>query len=487
MKRRLIAALMGAGAGLMTLPAFADQASDLAALKSEMNRMQRDYAARMKALEKRLEAAETKARDAQQNADTANASAKTAAVAADTAGKAAAAAGTKAQAATEMVTASADKFQEVLTQAQAQMAANVPAAPPSSNNSFNPGIAAVLNGNYFGARHDPGLTQNIAGVMLGDEAGLPKRGFSLGESEISFTANIDPFMSGFLDISFDDANQPSVEEAYVLSKDLPWGLTAKAGRFLSGIGYLNERHSHDWSFSDAALPYRAFLNNQYGDDGLQVRWLAPTDQFLEFGAEVFRGDAWPAAGAKNTGAGTYTAFVHTGTDINDSSSYLAALSYLHSDATGRVSSAGTFNGKTDLGIGSAVYKWSPGGNPTINNLSLTGELFYDAQSGFYNGIAVNQDRWGYYVQGDYQFMPQWSFGLRYAALGTAKVPLSLTGSELDDMGHAPVAETALLEFDTSEFGRFRAQYTHDEGGAHPNDEILFQYTVIYGPHGAHRY
>jgi len=58
----------------------------------------------------------------------------------------------------------------------------------------------------------------------------------------------------------------------------------------------------NWSFSDAALALaRAFLNSQYGDDGLQVRWLAPTDQFLEFGAEIFRGDAYPAAnGAART-------------------------------------------------------------------------------------------------------------------------------------------------------------------------------------------
>ena len=45
----------------------------------------------------------------------------------------------------------------------------------------------------------------------------------------------------------------------------------------------------------------------------------------------------------------------------------------------------------------------------------------------------------------------------------------------------------MLEFDTSEFGRFRASYTHDEAGFKPIDEVLLQYTVIYGPHGAHRY
>ena len=91
------------------------------------------------------------------------------------------------------------------------------------------------------------------------------------------------------------------------------------------------------------------------------------------------------------------------------------------------------------------------------------------------------------MQGVYQFMPQWSVGLRYAALGSSDPGAALAGSLLDDLGHAPRAETALLEYDTSEFGRLRLQYTHDEADLKPNDMLLFQYTVIYGPHGAHRY
>ena len=81
----------------------------------------------------------------------------------------------------------------------------------------------------------------------------------------------------------------------------------------------------------------------------------------------------------------------------------------------------------------------------------------------------------------------WSAGLRYAELGTGNIPVALKGSDLDNFGHAPRSESALLEYDTSEFGRFRLQYTHDESDRKPNDELLFQYTVIYGPHGAHRY
>ena len=450
----------------MASPAIADEAADLAAIKAQLNTLQHDYGAKIRALESRLAKAEAEAKAARADAATAGKSATTAQVTAQTA------------------TMTAEQSTAALQQALADNAP--PPAPPASNNAFNPGIAAVLNGFYVASSHDTKNTQ-IRGFATGDEAGLPLRGFSLGESEVSLAANIDPFLSGFLDFSMKDDNSLSVEEAYIQTKDLPGGFTIKAGRFLSGIGYINERHSHDWSFSDAPLPYRAFLNSQYGDDGVQVRWLAPTDQFLEFGAEIFRGDDYPAAGAAHAGQGTVTAFVHTGNDINDSSSYLAALSYLHSRANNRDTGGHLFTGNDDLGIASLVYKWAPGGNPVVRNLTLSSEVFYGHEGGAFDNIAFSQNRFGWYAQGVYQFMPQWSFGLRYADLGTSNPGSPLSGSLLDDLGHAPRAATALLEYDTSEFGRLRMQYTHDEADLKPNDTLLLQYTVIYGPHGAHRY
>ncbi len=102
-------------------------------------------------------------------------------------------------------------------------------------------------------------------------------------------------------------------------------------------------------------------------------------------------------------------------------------------------------------------------------------------------MKVNTDRIGWYGQAVYQFMPRWSFGLRYAQLGTSGVGAPFAGSTIDDLGRIPRAESALLEFDTSEFGRFRLQYNHDDSDRRPLDEVLLQYTVIYGPHPAHRY
>jgi hypothetical protein len=439
-------------------PALAASEEDLAAIRSAISKLREDYEAKIKDLEDRLQKAETE-----------TAAAKASAAAAETAA------------------------QEAQKTAQAAPpSAPIPEPPqiprvPQSQNAFNPGIAAVLNGFFVAANHDP-TDIKIPGFALGDQAAGSPRGFSIGESEVNLTANIDPFTLGWLNLAFEPDNSVSVEEAYIQTTSLGSGFTLRAGRFFSGIAYLNERHAHDWSFSDASLPYRVFLNGQYGDDGLQARWLAPTNIFLELGTEIMRGDAFPAGGAANHGVGSFSLFAHAGDDINDSSSWLAGLSFLHTRSDRREDTAGDiFSGTDNIGIASAVYKWAPGGNPTIQNLILSSEVFFGSEDGHFNGVKVNTNRTGWYLQGVYQFQPRWSFGLRYAQLGSNDVPLALVGSTIDNMGWTPRAESALLEFDTSEFGRFRLQYNHDDSDRRPIDEVLLQYTVIYGPHPAHRY
>jgi hypothetical protein len=446
----------------------AQSTEDITSLRHDMDSLRHDYEARIADLESRLARAE----------------------AAEGVQPAASADQTAAAAPADQTAAPTDQSAPITTDVASNDTYSAPpaAAAPTSQNLYNPGIAAVLNGMFTAASRNTGANERISGVSAGDDIAHPERGFSLGESEVSLTSNIDPFLAGFMDFSIDNNNQIDLEEAYIRTTALPDGFTIKAGRFLSGIGYLNERHAHDWSFSDAPLPYRAFLNNQYGDDGAQVRWIAPTDQFLEFGAEAFRGDVYPASGGAHNGVGAYSAFVHTGADINASSSYLAGLSYFHADAIDREDADGNvFTGNTDLAILTLVYKWAPGGNPLVRNLTLAGEYFYGRDDGAYNLINYDQNHTGWYVQGVYQFMPQWSVGLRASGLHSDDPGVAFAGTDLDDLGHDPLDLTALLEYDTSEFGRLRLQYSHDEASSQGNDIFTLQYTVIYGPHGAHRY
>jgi len=468
---RPLASLAGAAASaafLLANPAQAapaapapatSQADDMAALKQQLNDLRRDYDARIQALEARLQAAEEHA---------ANAPVATAPPPAAPTEQAAAAPG-------EVIIA--DTGPE-------------PVAKTASANAANPGVSVVLNGNYVAMAHNPAGAR-ISGYPLDGEAGLPKRGFSLDESEITLAANVDPFLTANLTASFSGDNEVSVEEAYIQSTALPGGITLKAGRFFSAIGYLNERHAHNWSFIDMPLPYRALLGVQYGDDGVQARWLAPTPFFLEVGGELFRGDHFPAGDQSKNKPGASTLFVHTGSDINDSSSWLGSLSYIRTQSHDRITDtdAGSdiFNGHSDLGIASLVYKWAPGGNPSERNLTLSGEYFFGRERGDFNAVAINRDPRGWYAQGVYQFRKGWSAGVRYAELRDLNAPLPLAGSVVDSLNHTPRAVSALIEFDTSEFGRFRAQYTHDNADPRSNDELLLQYTIVYGPHGAHRY
>ena len=429
-------------------PALAAGDDDLAAIRQEMKALRGDYESKIRELERRLKKAEARA--------------------------------DKSEAAARVAT---PVVADIPPPALAP-----PVAPraPASANAFNPAISAILNGSYTAAGRDP-TPARVPGFVFGGDAGLQGRGFSLGESEVALSASVDPYFLANLIVALGNDNSISVEEAYIQSTNLPWGLTAKAGRFFSGVGYLNEKHAHAWDFVDAPLPYRVLLGNQYGDDGVEVRWLAPTDFFLEFGAEWYRGDSFPAGNADDNGAGTVAAFVHSGGDIDDSSSFLAGLSIIHTKALDRDTGGDVFTGTDGLGIASLVYKWSPGGNPTVTNLVASGEYFFGHEDGAFNGVPVGYDRSGFYVQGVYQFMPRWRFGVRYAELQTAAAPLLLAGSALDDFGHTPQTLSALLEYDASEFGRFRVQYTLDDADLRTNNEITAAYTVSIGPHGAHRF
>src|SRR6185369_433701 len=158
------------------------------------------------------------------------------------------------------------------------------------------------------------------------------RGFSLTETELGLAASIDPWLRGAASISVAPDNSVEVEEAFVQTTSLGHGFSLKAGRFFSGVGYLNPQHSHTWDFVDNPLAYQALLGTQFGDDGVQLTWLAPIDQYLELGAEVGRGRSFPGSDSSRNGAGMAALTAHTGGDIGDSHSWRAGLSMLRTKA-----------------------------------------------------------------------------------------------------------------------------------------------------------
>jgi len=346
-----------------------------------------------------------------------------------------------------------DRLQQAERQVSTAPTPSVEAAPvaspqaPGGSGSFNPAVSVVLSGTYAHLRKDP-ENWRITGFATGDdEIGPGEKGLSLGESEVTLSASVDPWWHGSLTLALTPENEAEVEEAFVQTTALGHGLTVKAGRFFSGLGYQNEQHAHVWDFVDAPLAYQAFLGGQYGQNGVQAKWLLPTEQFVELGAELGRGDGFPGTGSTHNGAGATALFAHVGGDVGDSASWRAGVSHLWTHATEREwtaddDSTSSFTGDSGLWVLDGVWKWSPNGNAKQTSLKLQGEYFYRNEK----GQAVNDvgglgeaagsyrsAQSGWYLQGIYQFMPAWRVGLRYDRLDTGSVKFD--GSDVSSDYH----------------------------------------------------
>ncbi len=332
--------------------------------------------------------------------------------------------------------------------------------------AFNPAVSVVLQGRYANLSQDPSKFA-LAGFAPGGDAGPGRRGFSLGETELALFANVDDKFAGTMIVSLSPEDTVSVEEAYGIYTAAPLGLAPKFGRFFSGVGYLNEQHQHAWDFVDAPLAYQAFLGGQYAQDGVQVKWVAPLDEFLELGAEAGSGDRFPGGPRNKNGVGASAIYAHAGGDVGVSNNWRAGVSYLR-----------TRPGDGDLlqpevssrvAIADFVWKWAPNGNVRETNFKLQGEYFRGTPD---SGPRQN----GWYAQGVYQFMPTWRIGARYDRLDGG------IG------GFDPKRYSAMLDWSPSEFSRVRLQFAQARLVPDVTDnQWLLQYILSLGAHGAHKY
>jgi hypothetical protein len=487
-KQTLMAAAVAAAlAAPGTAAAVTD--AEMKELRAQVQQMKQEYEQRIQALEQRLQQAEGRADKA-----------------ASTAAKAEGVASQSALAAAKAEARST----------QAESAAIQASARPSSESAFNPAVSVILNGTYGNLSQDPAQYRIAGFTPTGGDVAPGKRGFSLGESELAFAANVDHYFRGTLIATLQPDDTIGVEEGYFQTLGLSHGLTLKAGRFYSSVGYQNEIHAHAWDFTDASLASKAFLGGQLADDGVQLKWLAPTDTFFELGAEAGRGRSFPGSDRDKNGVGASNLFARLGGDAGSGGAWLLDLSNLRTTAQNRSYSdsnaLGTqvdnsFSGASNLWVLGGILKWAPNGNDTETNFKLQGEYFRRNEDGnlAYDTAAVtptgtqtgsmNSAQSGWYAQGVYQFMPMWRVGYRYDRLNSGSVQLGLVNS--GTLGAAdfpiyapynPTRNTLMLDFSPSEFSRLRLQFAQDKSQPGISDKQVFlQYIMSLGAHGAHNF
>ena len=466
---------------LMCLPLVSAAADnpELESIRQQIEMLRNEYESRIQELERRLEQAESSAREA----------------------------GAEAQHARQQAGA-----------------VSIEPAPASGlrerANAFNPAISLILQGSLNSYSEDPD-NYYLPGFQLGGEAGLAPEGLTLDETELTASGSVDPLFYAETTIALHEdeegGTEVDVEEAFFEPMLLPAGLGGRAGRFYSDIGYLNRFHTHAWDFRDAPLVYRAFLGKQYRDDGVRLNWTTPTDLYINVGAETLAGNRFPAGESESVFGDVQTLFVDVGGDVGSNHAWLVGLSALKADVHDREGGHGhghgddggsSFSGDSDLYIADFVWKWAPEGNPRERNFIFQTELFYRDEDGPVDfredgnraRLDYDGEQKGLYIQGVYQFMPQWRIGARYDWLdadndlritdlgGFSDPDEVLEESGFDDEGHNPERYSLMLDWSPSEFSRLRAQYNRDESRPDDTDhQWTLQYIMSLGAHGAHEF
>ena len=417
--------------------------------------------------------------------------------------------------------------------ARSESAKAMPASPaararPAADNAFNPAIGVTFDGRYasFSAEESA-----IPGFVIGHEAERAPEGLSLGHSEVTASGNIDDKFRGGLTLGLGahpgEPTEVELEEAYVQTlpgAGLGEGVRVKAGRALWTFGYLNEQHAHGDDFADRPLPYRAFLDNAFNDDGVEVSIVLPTDFYSELGGGLFRGDDGPLFGGSDNGLRARSLYGRLGWDMGRDAAVRVGGYVLDGKSRGRGGeeeehgheeeehgdgdegegeheeelaaffTGGAFTGDTRLYGLDFRFAMAPTGNARESELIFQAEYFWRKEDGTYvreeppetdggepvvEELKTDSTAHGWYVQGVYKPAPSWRIGARYARL-----------SPPDDAGieHDPYAFAMMVDWSNSEFGRIRLQYNHEALDGHEEDnQIMLQYVMSLGAHAAHSF
>jgi len=196
------------------------------------------------------------------------------------------------------------------------------------------------------------------------------------------------------------------------------------------VGYQNQIHAHAWDFTDAPLANKVFLGNQLNEDGIQLKWVAPT--FILLGRRrsrpvvdaQFPAATGPAGPRNKNGVSSGNVFTHVGGDLGNGHCLADCLSYLSTSPRDR-----TFDDPDSTGTNrhQQLFRHQPlvgarrhsemGAElqPDLHQLQAArrilqaqenGNLTYDATAaslGTQTGGFTSAQS-GFYLQGVYQFV-----------------------------------------------------------------------------------
>lgn len=338
-----------------------------------------------------------------------------------------------------------------------------------------------------------------------------KLNFEIPSFELVIDGYLNPYARATANIAFEEGKF-SAEEVYAnIVRGLPLDIQIKAGKYLLGFGKLNLVHPHAWPFINRPLFHQVYFSPEgFNDIGANLSFILPTEDFyttLDLG--VYKGDAI----TNNTGGedadatnvrgnslifvGRLGSFFSIGDfnnlDIGISGSYgsYAKSSFYIPDSIGFSSEMLTYlYGGLDF-----KFKYKP---DSYTSLVIQGEGILNRRDVIrgtdVEPVVESINKFGGFIYFDYQFLKQFSVGLKYdftyGVIGDESSFKTLANDDMNKtngieywVGYYPIEETLAL--------RLGAQNLFfnllDDLKKDTETTITLQLIFSLGPHKAHQF
>jgi len=360
-----------------------------------------------------------------------------------------------------------------------------------------------------------------------------QRGFTLQQVELSFSGAVDPYLIGEAHIIY-TLGGVELEEAFMTSTSLPYGLQIEAGYFFTEFGIINPLHPHAWDWIDQpVINTRMFGGEGLRSPGVRIGWLTPLPWYAHIDVGMqnadegeftisFDGDGgiggYPAVprGVHNLGDMLYLMRLDNFWNLTDEIGFKLGLSALHGpNNTG--SDGQTWIYGTDMKV-----RWRPkenfrgwpflvwqteamkrdytasyflGGTPEDPGTGGHGHSHGD------EGPPMDEEElpplagsilrdYGFYSQLLYGFTHGWAAGLRFEYVTGNGEGVNEGGRAADPFRDNRYRLSPLIVWQPTEFSRFRLQYNYDNADFAPVKDASTVWVgaeILYGMHPAHKY
>lgn len=353
-----------------------------------------------------------------------------------------------------------------------------------------------------------------------------KRGFNIQGFELGLSGAVDPYFAAYgnIEVGLDELTgetEVELEEAFAVTRSLPFGLQVKGGHYFTEFGMINPTHPHAWDWMDIpVINARIFGGDGQRAPGAQISWLVPVPFYLNamVGAQNAVGENMPSFLANSEVYSVraiggrpffdrnfngpaelvYFARLETSANITQTLTTKMGVSSLFGpNATGT-------SGKTRvLGadfLAKYVAKNNFRGTPYVK---FQGEFIYrDFKADAFNDIQDPTDGtddifyprdhlkdFGFYAQILWGLSPRWETGLRYDyATGSGE---SVGGRGIDALRDDRSRISPLITYKPTEFSRLRLQANVDNADHLTSDDTVFSLwfglDFILGTHPPHKF